>query len=107
MIMNHEHNYNETINSPKFKQLVVKRWLYSLILTITILSVYFGFILIIAFNKELLALKIGKHLTLGIPVGLGIIIFAWALTGIYVFWANRYYDKSVSEIKDSIKKQYK
>ena len=62
------------------------------------LLVYFGFILVLAFNKALLAEKIGEHVTLGIPVGVGVILFAWILTGIYVRWANAYYDSEVKRI---------
>jgi uncharacterized membrane protein (DUF485 family) len=66
------------------------------------LAVYFGFILTIAFNKEILASKINDGLTLGIPVGLGIIILAWLLTGVYVRWANNHYDKKVEELKKKL-----
>jgi uncharacterized membrane protein (DUF485 family) len=66
------------------------------------LVVYFGFILLIAFNKEFLATKIGEHLTIGLPIGIGVIIFAWLLTGIYIRWANSSYDKSVRELRNQI-----
>jgi uncharacterized membrane protein (DUF485 family) len=88
-----------------FKKLVKNRWAFSIIMTILIMFVYFGFILVIAFNKKLLSSKISSKLTLGIPVGIGIILFAWILTGIYVYWANKYYDQAVEEIKkDFLKK---
>lgn len=90
------------ITSEKFKALVHKRLLVSMSMTIIMLTVYFGFILIIAFNKELLAAKIGEHLTIGLPIGIGIIIFAWLLTGIYIRWANISYDKSVRELRNQI-----
>ncbi len=80
------------LNSEKFKDLVKKRLTVSITLTVIILVVYFGFILTIAFYKEFLAIKIGEHLTLGLPIGIGVIIFAWLLTGIYTRWANRNYD---------------
>jgi uncharacterized membrane protein (DUF485 family) len=66
------------------------------------LVVYFGFILSIAFFKEFLSLKIGEHITLGLPIGIGIIIFAWILTGFYTRWANQKYDKSVRELRNEI-----
>jgi uncharacterized membrane protein (DUF485 family) len=92
----------EIVNSEKFKELVRKRTSFSITMTILMLAVYFGFILVIAFNKELLAIKIGEHLTIGIPIGMGIIIFAWVLTGIYTRWANKDYDKSVRELRNQI-----
>jgi uncharacterized membrane protein (DUF485 family) len=92
----------EILESNKFKELVKKRLKVSLSLTALMLIVYFGFILTIAFYKEILAIKIGEHITLGLPVGIGIIVFAWLLTGIYTRWANRDYDKSVRELRNEI-----
>ncbi len=93
----------EVLNSSRFRKLVKNRWKVSLIMTVIILSAYFGFILTIAFNKEFLAQKIASHLTLGLPVGIGIILFAWILTGAYVWWANNHYDQQVEELKNELK----
>lgn len=92
----------DIINSKEFKALVRKRLLVSISMTIIMLAVYFGFILIIAFDKQLLATKIGEHLTIGLPIGIGIIIFAWIFTGVYIRWANSSYDKSVKELRNQI-----
>ncbi|MFB9863924.1 DUF485 domain-containing protein [Rufibacter immobilis] len=92
----------DLLESPDFKKLVKQRWSVSLVLTFTMLLVYFGFLLTVAFNKQALATKIGDYTTLAIPVGLGIILFAWVLTGIYVFWANSRYDKSVDKLKNKL-----
>jgi uncharacterized membrane protein (DUF485 family) len=97
-----EEKVREIVNSEKFKALVSKQLRYSLTLTFIMLAVYFGFILMIAFNKELLSVKIGEYLTIGIPIGIGIIVFAWILTGIYTRWANKYYDKSVRDFRNQI-----
>ncbi len=95
----------DILESEKFKALVKKRLTVSISLTVLILVVYFGFILTIAFYKELLAVKIGEHLTVGLPIGIGIILFAWILTGIYTRWANKDYDKSVRELRNEILEQ--
>ena len=87
---------------PEFKRMVRLKWRVSLILTIAMLSIYFGFILLIAFNKPFLAKSIGKNMTLGLPVGIGVLLSAWVLTGIYTWWANRYHDNRVSNIKKKI-----
>ena len=86
------------LEKAKFRELVRRKWAVSLVLTAVILAIYFGFVLVLAFGKELLMAKLGAHTTLGIAVGLGVILAAWALTGIYVAWANTSYDKAVSEI---------
>ncbi|MBK7868820.1 MAG: DUF485 domain-containing protein [Ignavibacteriales bacterium] len=93
---------NEILESEKFKELVKKRFPVSLTLTAVMLTVYFGFILVIAFQKELLATKLGGNITLGLPVGIGIIVFAWLLTGVYTRWANQKYDKAVRELRNEI-----
>ena len=87
---------------PEFKSLVRQKWIVSLALTLVMLIIYFGFILLIAFDKPFLAKPIGLNLTLGLPVGIGILILAWLLTGIYTIWANRSYDKQVDELKKKI-----
>lgn len=92
----------EILESPKFQDLVKKRLKVSLSLTALMLIVYFGFILTIAFNKELLAVKIGEHITVGLPIGISIIVFAWLITGLYTRWANKDYDKSVRELRNEI-----
>lgn len=97
-----EERVKEIVNSEKFKELVAKRLKFSLTLTAIMLIVYFGFILVIAFYKDLLALKIGEHITLGLPIGIGIILFAWILTGVYTRWANKSYDKSVRELRNQV-----
>jgi uncharacterized membrane protein (DUF485 family) len=86
----------------EFKKFVTKKWTVSLILASIMLLAYFGFILTVAFKKEILSTKITKGLTLGIPIGLGIIVLAWVLTGIYVSWANNKYDKKVEELKKKL-----
>jgi uncharacterized membrane protein (DUF485 family) len=92
----------EIIKSPAFKSLVSRRWQVSLVMTCTMLIIYIGFLLVVAFNKELLATKIGRYYTLAIPIGLGIIVMAWLLTGLYVFWANNRYDKAVDTLRRQV-----
>ncbi|OGU35478.1 MAG: hypothetical protein A2068_04145 [Ignavibacteria bacterium GWB2_35_6b] len=97
-----EERVQEIVNSSAFKELVSKRLKFSITLTVIMLVVYFGFILVIAFYKEMLAVKIGEHITIGLPIGIGIILFAWILTGIYIRWANKTYDKNVRELRNQV-----
>ena len=92
------------IDEAAFKELVRKKWTISLILTAIMLVVYYGFILVLAFEKQIFAQKIGESMTLGIPVGLGVILLACLLTGIYVRWANSTYDSSVKSIIEQARK---
>ena len=94
----------EIKNNPKYQELVRKRGRFAWMLTIIILIVYFAFILLIAFSPETLGTKISENsmMTWGIPVGIAIIIFSFALTGIYVKRANSEFDTLLSELKKEI-----
>lgn len=81
-----------------FKDLVRRKWTISLVLAVLITVLYYGFILLLAFSKETLSVKIGPSMTWGIAIGLFLIAASWILTGIYVNWANNHYDDSVKKI---------
>jgi uncharacterized membrane protein (DUF485 family) len=97
-----KHKHKHVLEMEDFKALVSRRWLVSLVLTAMLLITYFGFIFVLAFDKAILATKIGEHVTLGIPVGVGVIVTAWVLTGVYVFWANTRYDTTVKRIREQM-----
>ena len=87
-------DYDRVIQSPRFQELVRQRTRFAWTLTIVMLVIYFGFILLVAFAKSLLAMKVGDGVTsLGILLGLGVIIAAFVLTGIYVYRANSEFDE--------------
>lgn len=69
-------------------------------MTSLMMIVYYGYILLIAFNKEWLATKIGEGYTtsIGIPMGLGVIIFTIVLTNIYVRRANSEFDDEAAQV---------
>ena len=86
--------------NPKFQAMIIRKKRMGRWLTCFMLVIYFGFILTIAFAPHWLALPLGSAgvITLGIPIGIGIILSAFAATGIYVYWANIHFDKIASEI---------
>ena len=85
--------------NPKYHELRRKRNAFGWTLSVLMLVVYFGYIALIAFNKPFLAQPIGHGVTtLGIPIGMGVIIFTILITGIYVRRANREYDTLTAEI---------
>ncbi|TAN57143.1 MAG: DUF485 domain-containing protein [Rhodospirillales bacterium] len=75
------------------------RWRFASVLTVLMLAIYFGFILLVAFNKPLLSTVLTEGLTLGILLGASVIVGAWVLTLIYVNWANGTYDSAVAKIR--------
>ena len=85
---------NQVLRNPQFQELVRQRARFAWTLSIAMLVIYFGFILLVAFAKPLLASKIGDGVTsLGIILGLGVIVSAFVLTGIYVQRANSRFDE--------------
>ncbi|NCC24226.1 MAG: DUF485 domain-containing protein [Deltaproteobacteria bacterium] len=102
--MEHKHP-GPKIDQALFHRLVVAKWKVSLTLAAIMMVVYYGFILVLAFDKELLSTKIGEHMTVGIPVGLFLIILAWLITGVYVFWANSSYDRAVQDVLKSMRRR--
>ena len=89
------------LDDPDFKELSRQKNRISLILTVVILLVYFTYMLLIAFSKSALSAPVANG-TVGIPVGIGVIVLAWVLTGIYVRWANTQYDALVEKVKQKI-----
>jgi len=70
--------------------------------SLAMLIVYYGFILLVAFNKPFLATRLGAGVTtIGMPIGLAVIVFTVVITGIYVQRANREYDTLAEAIAKS------
>ena len=85
--------------NPKYHELKRKRSSFGWLLTILMLLVYYGYVGLIAFDKELLARPLGTGVTtLGIPIGIGVIVFTVLITGFYVRRANSEYDRLTAEI---------
>ena len=84
------------IRSKEFKSLIKRKSFVSWILSAVILLTYFSFILLIAFFPEVLGFRISDEsiITIGIPIGVLIILLAFASTGVYVFIANREFDQT-------------
>jgi uncharacterized membrane protein (DUF485 family) len=80
-------------NHPQYAELRRQRNSFGWTLTLVILCVYYGFIALIAFNKSFLAQPVGDGVTtIGIPLGMGVIVFTVLITGFYVRRANKRYD---------------
>ena len=94
--------YQTIARNPAFRALVHERTRFGWILTMLMLIVYFGFIGLIAFDKSLLAVKVGGTASLGLFLGVGVIVFAFILTGIYVARANTRFDALTAELNRSI-----
>ncbi len=95
----------EIENNPKFKELVATRKSLGWTLSLVMLAIYFGFILLVAFDKAFLGTPLSSDgvTTIGIPIGLAVIISAFVLTGIYVVKANARYDELTCQIVEESK----
>lgn len=85
--------------NPKYQQLKRTRSRYGWTLAILMLVVYYGYIGLIAFDKEFLAKPMGAGVTtIGIPIGMAVIVFSIVITGLYVRRANGEFDAMTREI---------
>ncbi|HEO98917.1 MAG: DUF485 domain-containing protein [Campylobacterales bacterium] len=91
-------------NNPKYQELVSKRSAFAWMLSIIMLVIYYAFIMLIAFKPELLGMKTGEGvMTIGIPIGIAIIVISFVLTGIYARRANGEFDALSQQIKDELR----
>jgi uncharacterized membrane protein (DUF485 family) len=93
----------ELLESNEFRHLVTRRWRVALLLTIALFVVYYGFILLVATQRGLLATRVGEVTTVGIVLGVAVLVLAWVLTAAYVVWANRNYDPEVQRLRDRLR----
>src|SRR6266852_5769462 len=82
--------------SSQLRALAGARNKIAIILTITMMVIYFGFIVLVAFDKALLGRVVVPGLSLGILLGALVIVASWLLTWIYVRWANAHYDTALT-----------
>ena len=91
--------------NPHYQELVSSRSSYSWLLTFFMMVVYYGFILLTAFQKDFLATKIGAGVTTyALPIGVFVIVFTIVITGIYVRRANTQFDDLTAKLRAEVEK---
>jgi uncharacterized membrane protein (DUF485 family) len=86
---------------PNYQKLVRTRSRYGWTLTWLMMAVYYGFILLVAFDKELMGTRLGQGvMTWGMPIGLAVILFTIVITGVYVRRANSEFDQLTAAIRE-------
>jgi uncharacterized membrane protein (DUF485 family) len=80
-------------------RLSAARWRIAIMLTAAMMVIYFGFILLVAFNKPLLGRQLVPGLSVGILLGALVILLSGLLIGVYARWANRHYDVQVTRLR--------
>jgi uncharacterized membrane protein (DUF485 family) len=103
----HSARFARIAADPRYRELVRRRSRFTWALTAIMLAVYFGYIVLIAFDKEFLAqpMSAGSATSLGIPIGLGVILIAIVLTGIYVRRANRDFDPMLAAVLEASRRE--
>jgi uncharacterized membrane protein (DUF485 family) len=92
-------------NLPQYRELRAKRTGFGWWLTLAMMVVYYGFILLVAFGKPFLSQRLGDGvMTIGIPIGFGVIVFTVAITAYYVRRANREFDDLTVAISKAVLK---
>lgn len=97
--------YQRIEDSARFRELVEKRQRFATILSVIMLAVYISFILLIAFAPGWLGtpLHAGTSVTRGIPIGVGVIVISFVLTGIYIWRANGEFDRLNNAVLHEVK----
>ena len=92
--------YERMRANPKFQDLVARRGRFAWTLAFIVLSMFYGFVMVVAFNPQSLGQPVseGSRLTVGVAVELFMFIFFWALTAVYVKRANGEFDALTQEI---------
>ena len=75
-----------------------KRWRMAVTLSLLMIAIYFGFILLIAFNKAAMGALLIPGLSVGIVLGAAVIVLTWAVTLFYVRWANQHVDGEIARL---------
>ena len=88
-----------THNHEALRALARKRWRVALGLTALMVLVYFGFVLLVAWDKPFMGRLLSPGISIGIVLGALVIVAAWILTWTYVRWANRVYDPELERAR--------
>ena len=93
------HDSSQASNHAALVALALARWRIGRALTAAMTAIYVVFILLIAYGKAFLGTVIVPGLSIGIALGVVVILSAWALILVYVRWANAHYDHQVASIR--------
>ena len=89
------------MSNPSLETVARARWRVALGLSAAMVFLYFGFIALIAFARPVLARMVLPGFTLGILLGVLVIVISWLLTWYYMRWTARHYDPVLRALKDS------
>ncbi len=90
---------------PDYLQLIRRKQRLNWTLTLAMLVIYYGFVLLVAFSPSTLGQSLSGGVTsVGMLVGVIMVVLSFALTGIYVYRANNVLDPLNDKIKQECAK---
>ena len=101
--------YARIRRNPRFAELVSKRQGFATLLSVIVLTIFYGFFMVVAFTPNVIGQRLseGSYLTVGIAAELFMFIFFWLLTALYVKRANGEFDEITAEIVRDASKEVK
>ncbi len=101
--------YARIRRNPRFAELVSKRQGFATLLSVIVLTIFYGFFMVVAFTPNVIGQRLseGSYLTVGIAAELFMFIFFWLLTALYVKRANGEFDAITAEIVRDASKEVK
>ncbi len=81
--------------------LAQRRWRMAISLSVLMVVIYFGFVLLVAWNKDGLGTLIVPGLSVGIVLGALVIVLTWGVTWFYVRWANTHIDAEIRRLNQA------
>jgi uncharacterized membrane protein (DUF485 family) len=100
-----DHLVEKIATHPQYLELKAKRSAFGWWLTLAMMVVYYGFVMLVAFNKPFLSQRLGEGvMTVGIPIGFGVIVFTVLITAFYVLRANKQYDDLTEAVRKAVLK---
>lgn len=88
------------MSDTRLDRLARARWRIQVALTAAMIALYFGFVLLIAWNKPLMGRLLAPGLSIGVLLGALVIVLSWLLTWVYVRWANTHYDAALDRLRE-------
>ena len=92
--------YERMRGNPKFQELVSKRSRFAWTLATIVLTLFYGFVMVVASKPASLGqpVSVGTMWTIGVVVEMFMFVFFWSLTAVYVRRANSEFDALTQEI---------
>ena len=88
-------------HASQVEALAAERWRIAVALTAAMVVLYFGFVALIAYRPDVLARRVSPGMTVGIVLGVAVIVISWLLTHFYVRWTNRNFDARIDALRDA------